>query len=114
MQYQSDDSLKSIAYFSRVTSKEESNYHSFELETLAVVESLKRFRVYLIGILVKVITDCSVVRTTIIKKDLIPRIARQWLPIQDYNLEIEYRTGNRMRHTDALNRNPIPNTYLQC
>lgn len=108
MQYQADDTLKPVAYFSRVTSREEQFYHSYELETLAVVESLKRFRIYLVGIPLKVVTDCIAVRTTLVKKDLIPRIARWWLTIQDYELEIEYRPGDRMRHVDALSRNPIP------
>lgn len=112
MQYQRDGSLKPIAYFSRVTSAEEKHYHSYELETLAVVESLKRFRIYLTGIPVKVVTDCAALRTTLIKKDLIPRIARWWLAIQDFDLEIEYRPGERMRHVDALSRNPVPSCVL--
>lgn len=107
MQYQNDGSLRPIAYFSRVTSQEEQFYHSYELETLAVVESLKRFRIYLVGVPVKVITDCAALRTTLTKKDLVPRIARWWLTIQDFDLEIEYRPGNRMQHVDALSRNPI-------
>lgn len=39
-----------------------------------------------------------------IKKDLIPRVRRWWLQVQDYNFEVEYRSGKRMRHTDALSR----------
>lgn len=113
MQQQPDGSLKPIAYFSRVTSREEQFYHSYELETLAVVESLKRFRIYLTGIPVKVVTDCSALRTTLTKKDLIPRIARWWLTIQDFDLQIEYRAGERMKHVDALSRNPCVNTILQ-
>lgn len=113
MQQQSDGCLKPVAFFSRVTSKEESVYHSYELETLAVVESLRRFRIYLTGIPVKVVTDCAALRTTLVKKDLIPRIARWWLTIQDFDLEIEYRPGERMRHVDALSRNPAtPTTVL--
>ncbi|CAH2268727.1 jg230, partial [Pararge aegeria aegeria] len=112
MQYQRDGSLKPIAYFSRVTSNEEKHYHSYELETLAVVESLKRFRIYLTGVKVKVITDCSALRSTLVKRDLIPRIARWWLTIQEFDLEIEYRPGERMKHVDALSRNPVANTIL--
>lgn len=107
LQYQFDGNLKPISYFSRVTSPEEQFYHSYELETLAVVESLKRFRIYLVVIPVKVVTDCAAIRTTLTKKDLVPRIARWWLSIQDYELEIEYRPGDRMRHADALSRNPL-------
>ncbi|CAK1589652.1 unnamed protein product [Parnassius mnemosyne] len=112
-QQQPDGAIKPIAYFIRVTSKEEQFYHSYELETLAVVESLKRFLIYLVGIPVKVITDCAALRATLIKKDLIPRIARWWLTIQDYNLEIVYRPGERMKHVDALSRNPLTEHIFQ-
>ncbi|XP_043062900.1 uncharacterized protein LOC122319558 [Drosophila yakuba] len=44
-----DDQLKPIAYYSRSTSKPEKNYHSYELEALAVVESLERFKYYIYG-----------------------------------------------------------------
>ncbi|XP_061378894.1 transmembrane protease serine 11A-like [Danaus plexippus] len=39
-------------------------------------------------------------------EDLIPRIARWWLTIQEYDIQIEYRPGDRMTHVDALSRNP--------
>lgn len=107
MQYQSDGELKPVMYFSRVTTREEQNYHSYELETLALVESLKRFRVYVAGLKLKVITDCAAVRHTFVKKDLVPRIARWWLQVQDFDMEIEYRAGDKMRHVDALSRNPV-------
>ena len=37
--------------------------HSFELETLAVIASLSRFRVYLLGLKLKIVTDCNALRT---------------------------------------------------
>ena len=51
--------LRPVAYFRRQTTREEEFWHSFELETMAVVMALKRSRVYLIGIEFKVITDCN-------------------------------------------------------
>lgn len=107
LQKQTDGTLRPVMYFSRVTSKEESMYHSYELETLAVVESLRKFRVYVIGKHIKIVTDCTAVRATLTKRDLIPRIARWWLFIQDYDISVEYRPGERMRHVDALSRNPV-------
>lgn len=41
------------------------------------------------------------------KRDLIPRIARWWLLLQEFNCTIEYRPGVKMSHVDALSRNPI-------
>lgn len=101
--------LRPVAYFSKQTSKDEEFLHSYELETLAVVNSLKKFRTYLIGIPFKVFTDCNALRTTLTKRDLIPRIARWWLLLQEYNFVIEYRPGTSMQHVDALSRNPIAN-----
>lgn len=99
--------LKPVAYFSKQTTKDEEFFHSYELETLAVVCSLKRFRTYLIGINFKVYTDCNALRTTLTKRDLVPRIARWWLLLQEYNFSIEYRPGDHMKHADALSRNPV-------
>lgn len=102
-----DKDMRPVAYFSRKASKEESVYHSYELETLAVVESLKRFRIYLAGIEFKVVTDCSAVRETFEKRDLLPRIARWWLSIQEYNFHIVHRPGSTHKHVDALSRIPV-------
>lgn len=102
--------LKAVAYYSKQTAKEEEYLHSYELETLAVVLSLRKFRTYLIGIPFKVYTDCNALRTTLTKRDLVPRIARWWLHLQEYDFSVEYRPGDNMRHVDALSRNPIPNT----
>lgn len=100
--------LQAVAYFSRQTTPEEHHFHSYELETLAVVSSLNRFRVYLLGIEFKVVTDCNALRTTLTKRDLIPRIARWWLLVQEYTFTIEYRPGAQLAHADALSRNPNP------
>lgn len=102
-----DGLLKPVSFFSRKTTPDEQKYHSFELETLAVVSALNRFRVYLIGMPFKVLTDCNALRTTLTKKDLIPRIARWWVQLQEFDCEIEYRPGTRMQHVDALSRNPV-------
>lgn len=99
--------LRPVAYFSRQTSREEQFWHSYELETMAVVMSLKRFRVYLIGIEFKVITDCNALRATLTKRDLLPKVARWWLILQEYSFSIEYRPGHNMQHVDALSRNPV-------
>lgn len=45
-----DAPFSAVAYYSRQTSPEESRFTSYDLETLAVVSSLQRFRVYLLGI----------------------------------------------------------------
>jgi len=102
-----EDQLKPIAYYSRATSKPEKNYHSYELDALAVVESLERFKHYIYGKKIKVITDCNVLRTSMEKRELIPRIARWWLRIQEFDIDIVHRAGTQMKHVDALSRTPF-------
>lgn len=104
-----DNKLLPVAYYSRHTNRAESKYHSFELETLAVVESLQKFRVYLLGKEFKVVTDCNALRTAQSKRDIIPRIARWWLQLLEFNFTVEYRPGKRMLHVDALSRNACNN-----
>lgn len=98
--------LRPVAFYSRKTTIDEQKLHSFELETLAVIASLSRFRVYLVGIPFKIFTDCNALRTTMTKRDLVPRIARWWIQLQEYDCEIVYRPGNKMSHVDALSRHP--------
>lgn len=109
-----DEHLRPVAFFSRQTSPEEKNFHSYELETLAVICSLKKFRVFLIGKEFKILTDCSALRSTFLKRDLIPRIARWWLTLQEFNCTIEYKAGSKMGHVDALSRNPIQDDETLC
>lgn len=110
MQKSRDNKFQPVAYFSRQTSPEEQNYSSYDLETLAVVESLRKFRVYLVGAPFKIVTDCNSLRATFSKRDMIPRVARWWEQMQEYDFNIEYKPGKSMAHVDALSRNPISNT----
>lgn len=103
-----DDAFRPVAYYSRKTSPEERNFHAYELETLAVICSLKKFRVYLLGQDFKIVTDCSALRSTFSKRDILPRVARWWLLMQEFQCKVEYRPGVKMAHVDALSRNPIP------
>lgn len=107
MQKDSEGRLRPIAYYSRQTTPDEQKLHSYELETLAVISSLNKFRVYLLGIHFKIVTDCNALRTTLTKRDLVPRIARWWLQFLEYDCDIEYRPGEKMAHADALSRSPI-------
>ncbi|XP_076392691.1 uncharacterized protein LOC143265294 [Megachile rotundata] len=104
LQKQADKCLKPIAYFSQRTTPTEAKYHSFELECLAVVNAIKRFRIYLSGIHFKIITDCDSFRLTLSKQTINPRISRWALYLQEFDYEIQHRPGNKMSHVDALSR----------
>lgn len=70
--------LRPVAYFNRQTTPEEQYYSSYDLEILAIVSALQKFRVYLVGIKFKIVTDCNSLRATFQKRDMIPRVVRWW------------------------------------
>lgn len=96
-----------IAYFSRRTTEVESRYHSYELETLAVVRAVENFRHYLYGQHFTVYTDCNSLKASKAKTDLSPRVHRWWAFLQAYDFDIIYKEGRSMAHADFLSRNPL-------
>lgn len=101
-----DGQLHPVYYMSKKTTPQEEKYCSYELEVLAVVTALKKFRVYLLGIKFKLVTDCSALQKTMEKKDLTPRVARWAMLMEEFEYEIEHRSGSRIPHADALSRHP--------
>lgn len=81
---------KGIYYMSRKTTSTEQNYNSYELEVLAIITALKKFRVYLLGVSFKIITDCSAFEMTMQKKDLTTRV------------RVYYRASRWESNVDAL------------
>ncbi|XP_037806852.1 uncharacterized protein LOC119600595 isoform X1 [Lucilia sericata] len=102
-----DNLLHPVYYMSKKTTEQERKYTSYELEVLAVIEALKKFRVYLIGLKFRLVTDCNAFTKTLDKKDLCTRVARWILFLQEYDYIVEHRPGSQMRHVDALSRHPI-------
>lgn len=94
-----------VAYFSHRTNDAESRYHSYELETLAVVKAVEHFRHYLYGRRFTVFTDCNSLKASHSKKDLTPRVHRWWAILQSYDFDIVYKEGKNMAHADFLSRN---------
>lgn len=91
---------------SRKTNDAEERYTSYELEALAIIEAIKKFRHYLFGIHFKIVTDCQAFALTLKKKDLSVKIARWVLFLDQYDFEVEHGKGSRMSHVDALSRHP--------
>lgn len=63
-----DMKLHPIYYSSRKTTDAEQKYHSYELEVLAIISALKKFRHYLLAIPFKIFTDCSAFEQTMKKR----------------------------------------------
>lgn len=98
---------------SRKTTDAEKKYSSYELEALAIIEALKKFRIYLLGIPFKIVTDCAAFQKTMDKRDLSTRVARWALLLEEFNYSIEHRPGTKMSHVDALSRSPIESLCIK-
>lgn len=99
-----DGKLHPCYYYSRLTNKAEKNYHSLELESLAVVESIKKFRCYLLGKKFKVVTDCMAIKQSLNKKNPNARLSRWFVTLSEFEFEVEHRSGEKMKHVDALSK----------
>ncbi|GFX21072.1 hypothetical protein TNCV_4883041 [Trichonephila clavipes] len=107
LQEAEDGKLHPVYYMSKKTNTAEEKYDSYELEVLAIINALKKFRVYLLGQHFKIVTYCSAFQKTMQKEELITRIARWALQLEEFDYEIEHRAGSRMKHVDALSRYPV-------
>jgi len=104
LQKQQNHAFAPVAYYSQATNQAEHNYHSFELEMLAIVKAIERFHIYLYGIDFTVITDCHALVYAVNKAHVNPRIARWVIRLQNYTFKVLHREGSKMRHVDALSR----------
>ncbi|OWZ15676.1 DNA/RNA polymerase [Phytophthora megakarya] len=95
-----------VAFDFNVNSRAEVNYSITELECLAVVWSVKRFRPYLYGRTFTIITDHAALKWLMTRSNLAGRLHRWSLTLQEYNFEIVYRPGTTNVVADALSRAP--------
>lgn len=96
-----------ISYLSRRLSSAEANYHSNELECLALVWTLTKLRHYLYGQVFTVKTDNNVVRWLSQKKDIRGKLTRWVLILQEFDFSIEHLKGTENKVVDALSRHSV-------
>ena len=89
-----DRQLHSMYYMIWKTLSVEKQYSSYELEMLAMVVALRKFRVYLLSITFKIITDCQAFQRTMDKKDLSHEIAGWAMELETFKYTIEHRSGS--------------------
>ncbi|XP_063625652.1 uncharacterized protein LOC134797361 [Cydia splendana] len=97
-----------VAFYSRTLNQSEQNHSAIEKEAYAIVESLKKWRHFLIGKLFLLITDQRSVsfmfdkkHTSKIKNE---KIQRWRLELSPYKYDIVYRPGTQNHVADALSR----------
>lgn len=93
-----------IAYFSKTLNKAQSNYSVTELECLAAILAIKKFRAYVEGQEFTVITDHASLKWLMRQPDLSGRLARWSLKLQGYKLKILHRRGTQNVVPDCLSR----------
>ncbi|PAA92863.1 hypothetical protein BOX15_Mlig004203g3 [Macrostomum lignano] len=107
-QVQSDGVERPIAYYSRKMRQSESRYPITRKELLAIVDSLKYFRFYLVGKRFKVRTDHNAL-TWLLRQTEQTGILGRWIErLSEFDFEIEHRSGPKHVNADALSRIPDP------
>ena len=101
------ESYKPLAYASRTLTDCETRYTITEIECLAVVFAIQKFRQYIHGQNFVVKTDHHSLQYLLNLKDPNSRLARWQLKLQGYDYVIEYKPGVNIKHVDALSRFPI-------
>lgn len=93
-----------ISFMSVKLNQAQKNYTTTELECLAAVISVKKFRPYVEGHDFTLITDHASLKWLMSLKDLSGRLARWSLLLQSFNFEIEHQKGALNVVPDALSR----------
>ena len=91
---------------SRMLKDAEYIYFTTELELLAIVWALSKFRSFLLGTQILIETDHKVLCYLLTGRFLNSRLTRWRLAIQDYDFKIQYIEGPRNYIADALSRIP--------
>lgn len=87
--------------------KAQRNYSMSELEYLAVVQGIKKFRPYIEGQKFVVVTDHASLQWLMRQRDLSGRLAKWALKLQGYSFSIKHRKSTENVVADSLSR--IPN-----
>lgn len=103
-QLDGDGNEHPIAFMSRKLNAAQRNYNVTELECLAAVLSVKKFRAYIEGMPFKIITDHASLKWLMSHKDLSGRLARWSLKLQSFDFEIEHKKGSANVVPDTLSR----------
>ena len=95
-----------LGFVSRTLKGAELTYFTTEKELLAILHSLSKFRSYILGAKLTIITDNKALVFLLKCKLLGARLTRWILAIQEYQFEIQYCKVKDNLLADVLSRNP--------
>jgi hypothetical protein len=107
-QIDSDGKEFVIAYALRSNNRTERNYSSYYGECLATVWAVSYFRIYLYERPFVLKTDHEPLKWLMTSEKLTGMHARWASILQEYNVDIQHRSGVTHGDADGLSRNPLP------
>jgi hypothetical protein len=116
LQKKMDSKKHPIAYYSKTLSAAERNYNVYDLELLAIVNTLDHWRPYLAGSPHKIIIHSDHQNLLYWKEPhkISCRVAREVLMLSEYNFEICHIKGTSNGHADALSQRPDYDQGQNC
>ncbi|UYV65318.1 hypothetical protein LAZ67_3003933 [Cordylochernes scorpioides] len=102
-----DGNVYPVQYFSRTLRPHEKNYSISELECLAIVESVEKFRIYLMGRKFTIFSDHHALQWLKTIKNPSGRLFRWSLRLSSYEYEVRYIKGKQQYEADLLSCNPF-------
>ncbi|MEL6816551.1 MAG: reverse transcriptase domain-containing protein, partial [Cyanobacteria bacterium J06598_3] len=101
---------KVIAYDSKVLTKQEAKWSTYDKELWAVVHGIRRFRQYVLGAHFTVVTDHKPLQnipgSIAVERDGTGRRGRWAVELSSYDFEVTIKPGVKHANADALSRHP--------
>ena len=102
-----DNQLRPVRFASRAFTPAESRWHTLQQELFAVKWGLEKFRPYILGRRVKVITDHENLKWLTSLAPQQAKLARWCMTMAEFDFYIEHRPGITNTVPDTLSRQPI-------
>ncbi|UYV63226.1 hypothetical protein LAZ67_2003492 [Cordylochernes scorpioides] len=106
-QQRPDGTLHPVQYYSRALRPHDKNYTITELECLAIIDNVEKFRIYLTGVKFTIFTDHHALQWLKTIKNPSGRLFRWSLKLSAYDYDVRYLKGKMQFEADLLSRNPL-------
>ncbi|XP_043222136.1 uncharacterized protein LOC122381712 [Amphibalanus amphitrite] len=105
-----DGEERVIAYDSKVLTKQQVKWPTYDKELWAVVHAIRRFRQYTTGAKFLVVTDhkplANIPQSIAVERDGTGRRGRWAIELSSFEFDVEIKAGVEHRNADALSRRP--------